>query len=148
MVDLNWRNKCLVSVDSIVNHQPGICPRPPTREPTQSAPFLPNSTATSPNGSSREGIRANSAPLKTQGGIETNSGLEYTRPGYRSMVFWSFSAANLPWLSIVGPRQMSWTSLCLSRMAGKTSAIRSIPFCKDQRPTKTKSWAFFMGQHQ
>lgn len=24
MVDLNWRNKCLVSVDSIVNHHPGI----------------------------------------------------------------------------------------------------------------------------
>lgn len=139
MVDLNWRSRCLVSVDSMVNHQPGIWPSPPTLEPTQRAPFLPNSTATSPNGSSREGIKANSAPLKTYGGICVNSGLEYTRPGYLSMIFCNFRAANLPWLSMGGPMQMSWTSLCLSMIPGKTSAMRSIPFWTDQRPTNTNS---------
>lgn len=41
---------------------PGICPSPPTLAPTPRAPFRPNSTATRPKGSSRDGISANSAP--------------------------------------------------------------------------------------
>ena len=108
---LNWLIKCLLVVDSMVYHHlgqgyvsvghgereqadvsqyssmfgsstyPGMLPKPPTLAPTPSAPFRPNSTATNPNGSSREGMRANSAPLKMNGGSAVNSGLENTRSG-------------------------------------------------------------------
>ena len=123
---LNCWMKCLLVVDSIVNHQPGIFPSPPTLAPTRGlesalfplilaveleiaqvegyvkqpmhckivrssssgmhapthrTPLRPNSTATSPNGSSLLGIKAKSAPLNTYGGSAMNSGDEKTLPG-------------------------------------------------------------------
>ena len=96
MADLNCWIICFAVVDSTVNHHPGIWPSPPTLAPTPSAPLRPNSTATRPKGSSRDGIKANSAPLKIQAGRTVNSGLENTRPGYFVISFESLSAANLP----------------------------------------------------
>src|SRR4051794_7277218 len=110
MVLVSWESMWTVALDSTGNHcqgwwgavqryggdecnffsprgngilltQPGIKPRPPRREPTPSAPFLPNSTATNPNGSSRDGMRAKSAPLNRYGGKDVNSGFENTRSG-------------------------------------------------------------------
>ena len=51
---------------------------------------------TNPNGSSLDGINANSAPLKMYGGKAVNSGFEYTRPGYFFAIASSFKAANFP----------------------------------------------------
>lgn len=138
---------------------PGIKPRPPSRLPTPNAPFLPNSTATNPKGSSREGISAKSAPLNRYGGRAVNSGFEYTRSGYISIKRASFSAAKRPYKSMTGPTQMSWIDARFSSLKriyvnhhhgtinstysdGMTSAIRSTPFCFDQRPTNTNKSAF------
>jgi hypothetical protein len=106
---------------------PTIWPSPPTRAPIPNAPFLPNSTATKPNGSSRDGINANSAPEKINGGRAVNSGLEKTLPGYFFMRTSSFNAANLPYRSMTGPTQINWTLGFSSRRAGMASAMRSIP---------------------
>lgn len=51
----------------MVNHHPGIFPKPPTRAPILKAPVRPNSTATAPKGSSRDGMRTNSVPPKLDG---------------------------------------------------------------------------------
>lgn len=93
--------------DNMTPTQPGINPKPPKRLPTPSAPFLPNSTATRPKGSSRDGINAKSAPLKRYGGSAVNSGFENTRSGYNSMSLASFSAAKRPYRSMTGPTAMS-----------------------------------------
>ncbi len=49
---------CSIDLVEALTH-PGIRPKPPSLLPTPRAPFRPNSTATRPKGSSREGIRAN-----------------------------------------------------------------------------------------
>lgn len=143
MACLNWLIKCIDVKLSTVYHQPGISPRPPTLEPTPSAPLRPNSTATRPKGSSRDGISANSAPLKIYGGKAVNSGFENTRPGNRDVSFSSFFWANLPYRSMTGPTQINWVFGLSSRTEKNTSAMMSIPFCIDHRPTKTKSSACF-----
>ena len=89
-------SSCFLQKTEVTRTQPGMRPRPPRREPTPSAPLRPNSTATRPKGSSREGISAKSAPLNKYGGSAVNSGFEYTRSGYISMRRASFSAAKRP----------------------------------------------------
>lgn len=131
-----------IAYEALPDDLPGIWPSPPTRAPTPKAPFLPNSTATSPKGSSRDGIRANSAPEKIYGGNAVNSGFEYTRPGYAFIIRSSLIAANFPYKSITGPIQINCVLGCDSRIDGKISAMRSIPFCMDHLPTNTNKSAF------
>ena len=108
--------------------------------PTHNTPLRPNSTATSPNGSSLLGIKAKSAPLNTYGGSTMNSGCEKTLPGYNFVICASLMAANLPYRSITGPTHINCTCECRSIIEGNTSAIASTPFWLDHLNISFSAW--------